>query len=110
MIGAWLAPSLKGSDGVKTVAVGAAAGVLALPIGGLLASLGGFAEALIAGRVGVADIPAVAGGFVVNPIPFTFFGAPALLVLVPTGVVWAVLTSRLGWRADSSVSPRTLVG
>ena len=106
VVGAWLAPSLCGADRVKLVAVGGAAGVLVLPVAGLLSGFGGLAESVAEGRVpGIQDVPAVIAATLFYPLLSLVLGAPAVLVLLPAGLAWAVLTHRLIGRATVPSEP-----
>ncbi len=108
IVGACLAPSVRGADRVKQFAVGGAAGVLVLPVAGLSSGLGGFADSLAAGGVGIADAPAVIAGMLISPILFFIFGAPGVLLLLPAGLAWAAVTYRLiGGAAAPSLPERT---
>jgi hypothetical protein len=91
-IGVLLAPSLRGGSRRRLIAVGGIAGFLVLPSYGLLAGLGRFALALAPDGVAIGDAFGAFAGLLFHPFFYVIFGFPAVLVLVPAGIAWALVT------------------
>lgn len=88
IVGFWLSPALVRADGVKTGAVGLAAGVLSVPLVGLLGSVPYGIATLLAGNLSGLIAPFLSALFI------AVIGVGALVVSIPAGLVWAALTRR----------------
>jgi hypothetical protein len=97
VIGGLLAPSLRNARRGRLIAVGLTAGLLVLPLMGFFAALGG-ATSVPGDQVGSQDLSAVVFRILLNWLFFVLVSAALLIVLVPLGVLWAVLTRRIAQR------------
>ncbi len=98
ILGFWLSPALIQAGGVRTVAVGLAAGLLPMPLVGFLGSIPPVIDALLAGNLVALVAPLGAALFM------AVIGVGALVVSIPAGLTWAAVTRRsIGNRPPSAM-------
>jgi hypothetical protein len=97
LIGGILGRGLGQADLLKTIGLGLLAGVLVIPVGGLVAAAGWLGGAVAAGAIGIPDLLVSFLGSTLNPMLSIVLGDPdpAVFLLPPTGLLWSFFSYRL---------------